>query len=123
MDNRLTKRKISRKRRTLRVRKKIRGSSLVPRFSVYKSNSHLYAQLIDDENGTTLAGVGTQSKKFQKTEFNKKSKLSAREIGKHLADVAKTKEIKRVIFDRGRFKFHGLIAELANAAREAGLQF
>ncbi len=123
MDNSLRKRKISRKRRALRVRKKITGSSLIPRLSVHKSNCHLYAQLIDDENGITLAGVGTLSKKFQKTKFNKKSKASAREIGKQIAEAAKGKEIQRVIFDRGRYKFHGVIAELANGAREAGLQF
>ncbi len=123
MDNSLKKREISRKRRAFRVRKKVRGTSLVPRLSVHKSNCHLYAQLIDDENGVTIAGLGTLSKQLQKTEFNRKSKAAAREIGKNLALMAKTKEIQRVIFDRGRFKYHGLIAELAKAAREAGLQF
>jgi large subunit ribosomal protein L18 len=123
MDNSLKKRKVSRNRRVLRVRKKLKGNSLMPRLSVYKSNLHLYAQLIDDEKGVTLAGIGTLSKKFQKTKFNEKSKASARELGKYLAEVAKQKGIERAIFDRGRYKFHGLIAELAKAAREAGLQF
>ncbi len=123
MDNSLKKRVISRKRRAMRVRKKLRGNGLIPRLSVDKSNRHLYAQLIDDEKGVTLAGIGTLSKKFQKTKLNVKSKDSARELGKHLAEAAKKIKIERVIFDRGRFKFHGLVAELAKAAREAGLQF
>jgi large subunit ribosomal protein L18 len=123
MDNSLKKRKIARKRRTMRVRKSVRGNSVIPRLSVYKSNRHLYAQLIDDERGVTLAGIGTLSKKFQKTKFNEKSKESARELGKHLAEAAKKSGVERVIFDRGRYRYHGLIAELAGAARESGLQF
>ena len=123
MDNSLKKRVVSRKRRAMRVRKQLKGTSAIPRLSVYKSNRHLYAQLIDDERGMTLAGIGTLSKKFQKTEFNEKSKASARELGKYLAEAAKKSGIERVIFDRGRFRYHGLIAELAGAAREAGLQF
>jgi large subunit ribosomal protein L18 len=87
-----------------------------------KSNAHLYAQLIDDEKGITLAGVGTLSK-INKGANSRKSKQSAKEIGKQIAEMAKKHNIQTVIFDRGRYKFHGIVAELANAAREAGLQF
>ncbi len=123
MDNSLKKRMVARKRRVFRVRKTLKGTSEIPRLSVYKSNRHLYVQLIDDERGVTLAGIGTLSKKFQKTKFSEKSKESARELGKHVAEAAKKSGIERVIFDRGRYKYHGLIAELAGAARESGLQF
>jgi large subunit ribosomal protein L18 len=107
----------------MRVRKKLHGTAVRPRLSVSKTNCHIYAQLIDDENSVTLAGVGTLSKEFQNTPHNKKSKDAAREIGKQIAKVAKGRNIDAVIFDRGRYKFHGVIAELANSAREAGLQF
>lgn len=92
-----------------------------PRLSVSKSNRNIYAQLIDDENRVTLGGIGTLSK-ADKTKAGK-SKESARMIGSQIAQIAKEKNIDTVVFDRGRFKFHGIIAELANAAREAGLQF
>ena len=88
-----------------------------------KTNLHLYAQLIDDVKGITLAGVGTQSKENQNTEFSRKSKQAARHIGKRIAELAKKHNVESVIFDRGRYKYHGVIAELATAAREAGLQF
>jgi large subunit ribosomal protein L18 len=123
MDNSLKKRDKSRKRRILRVRKHLKGTSEKPRMCVSKSNKHLFVQLVDDEKGCTLASFGTLSKENQKTEFNQKSKDSAKHIGKKIAELAKEKNIDKVVFDRGRFKFHGLLAELANAAREAGLQF
>ena len=109
--------------RVFRVRKKIQGTAERPRLTVSKTNQHIYAQLIDDQKGVTLAGVGTLSKNNQKTEFNKKSKNSARKVGTQIAQMAKGMNLNEVIFDRGRHKFHGVIAELANAAREAGLQF
>ena len=123
MDNSKKRRDNARKSRVLRVRKAIKGSAERPRLSVSKTNCHIYAQLIDDENAVTLGGVGTLSKVNQGTSFNKKSKESAKEIGKQIADIAKKHNILAVVFDRGRCKFHGVIAELANSAREAGLQF
>ena len=91
---------------------------------MYKSNQHLFAQIIDDENGVTLAGVGTMSKDLRtKGKMLKKSKSAAKEVGAKIAELAKEKNIEKVVFDRGRYKFHGLIAELAGAAREAGLKF
>ena len=119
MDKVLKKRTKSRASRVMRVRKKLKGTADKPRLSVFKSNQHIYAQLIDDESGITLAGAGTASKKTPK----RKSKESARQIGLQIGELAKTKNINTVIFDRGRSKYHGVIAELANGAREAGLQF
>lgn len=123
MDHSQTKRKRARLARVQRIRSQLHGTAQKPRLSVYKSNHHLYAQLIDDEKQITIGGVGTLSKQNQKTECNKKSKASARRIGTEIAQIAKEKNISTIIFDRGRYKFHGIIAELANAAREAGLQF
>lgn len=123
MDNSKTRRRVARHRREMRVRKSVRGNAEKPRLTVSKTNCHVYAQLIDDDKSLTLAGVGTLSKSNQKTANNKKSKQSAFEIGKQLAELAKKQNINTVVFDRGRYKFHGVIAELAKGAREAGLQF
>jgi large subunit ribosomal protein L18 len=123
MDHSQKKRNRARKSRVMRVRNQIRGTAQKPRLSVYKSNMHLYAQLIDDENRITIGGIGTQSKSNQKTSHNKRSKEAARHIGSQIAQIAKQKNIVTAVFDRGRYKFHGIVAELANAAREAGLQF
>jgi large subunit ribosomal protein L18 len=123
MDNNITKRNDKRIKRVFRVRKNIKGSSEKPRLAVYKTNKHLSAQLIDDENSITLASIGTTKKELRSGAFNKKSKEAAKHIGLRIAELAKEKQIQRVVFDRGRYKYHGIIAELANAAREAGLQF
>lgn len=120
MDKSKKNRHRARKSRVMRVRKTLHGSAEKPRLSVSKTNCHISAQLIDDDRSFTIAGFGTQSKT---STVKKKSKESAREIGKQIAELAKQKNINTVIFDRGRFKFHGVIAELANSAREAGLQF
>ena len=116
----LTKRKITRNRRTFRVRKKLRGTKEKPRLSVNKSNKNLFIQLIDDENACTIAAIGTNSKEFKK---EKKSKKTAALLGKKIALMAKEKKIETIIFDRGRYKYHGLLAELANGARSEGLKF
>lgn len=110
-------------KRALRVRKNLRGTTAKPRLSVFKSNCHLFVQLIDDEKGLTLGAVSTFGKEYRKTEFNRKNKASARKLGEHIAEIAKTKNIKEVIFDRGSSKYHGVLAELADAARAGGLQF
>lgn len=120
MDKAKTNRKKARESRIMRVRKKLRGNAERPRLSVSKTNCHIYAQLIDDEQGITIAGFGTLS---EGCGSKKKSKKAAQEIGKQIAELAKNKKIESVIFDRGRYKFHGVVAELANSAREAGLQF
>lgn len=112
-----------RTKRTWRVRKKLHGTAARPRLCVVKSNKHIQAQLIDDEAGETLAAISTCAKEFKNTEFNKKGKASGRKLGERIAEIAKEKNIKEVIFDRGPFKYHGILAELADAARSAGLQF
>ncbi|MFI5334000.1 MAG: 50S ribosomal protein L18 [Chlamydiales bacterium] len=124
MDQYLNKRQTKRQNRVWRVRKQVKRNSSVPRLSVHRSNQHLFAQIIDDDKGITLAGVGTMSKDLrQKGKALKKSKGAAKEIGAKIAELAKKQNIEKVVFDRGRYKFHGLIAELAGAAREGGLKF
>ncbi len=119
----LIKRNERRARRSMRVRKNVRGTAAKPRLSVLKSNRHICAQLIDDESGLTLASAGTVTKEFRDRQLGRKSKESARQVGVRLAELAKQKEILSAVFDRGFNKYHGLLAEVANAAREAGLQF
>lgn len=123
MNNLVKKNHELRVRRALRVRKHLRGTSTKPRLCVVKSNCHIQAQLIDDETGHTLGGAATFSKEFRATEFNKKNKASARKIGEQIAEIAKSKNIKEVVFDRGPSKYHGVLAELAEGARAGGLQF
>lgn len=120
MSHKLIKRTKVRKKRKMRIRKKLRGTSDRPRLSVSKTLSHIGVQLIDDESGVTLAGFSTLSKEAK---GQKKSKEGARFVGQKIAELAKQKNVEQVIFDRGRFKYHGLIAELADAARENGLKF
>jgi large subunit ribosomal protein L18 len=119
MDNNLKKRNISRKRRVFRVRKKLMGTITKPRMCVNRTNKHLFIQLIDDENSNTIGSISTLSKEFK----TKKSKKAASELGKKIAEIAKSKNINEVIFDRGKCKFHGILSLLAEAARSAGLNF
>ncbi|MBI5272471.1 MAG: 50S ribosomal protein L18 [Chlamydiia bacterium] len=123
MDNSKARRDNARAKRVMRVRAGLHGTGTRPRLSVSKTNVHIYAQLIDDDKGVTLGGIGTLSKANQKGVHNGKSKESARAIGKQIAEIAKKHSVQSVLFDRGRYKYHGIIAELAAGAREAGLQF
>lgn len=123
MDHTKKRRANARTKRALRVRNVLHGSALRPRLSVSKTNVHIYAQLIDDEKGVTLVGIGTQSKANQATDYKRRSKAAARVIGKQIGELAKKYDVQAVLFDRGRYKYHGIIAELAAGAREAGLQF
>jgi large subunit ribosomal protein L18 len=122
MESNIIQRNRKRIKRAKRVRRHLRGSSAKPRLSVMKSNLHIAAQLIDDESGITLAAASTLMKKFRK-KTNGNNKAAAKLIGAELAERAKEKNITTVVFDRGFYKYHGVIAELANAAREGGLQF
>lgn len=106
-------------RRHKRVRAKIKGTAKVPRLCVFKSAKHIYAQLIDDEKGKTLASV--RDLEIKKTK-DKKTSL-ATEIGKLIAKKAIEKKINKVVFDRGGYKYHGKVKALADGAREAGLKF
>jgi len=111
-----TKREIRHKR----VRAKIRGTKSKPRLSVYRSSKHIFLQLIDDENGKTLVGMSDNN--LKKSGKLKKSER-AYEIGKSLAEAALKKGIKRAVFDRGGYKYHGGVKRVAEGAREGGLQF
>ena len=107
-------------KRALRIRKHLKGTAVKPRMTVFKSNKHLSVQIINDDEGKTLASASTLSKTKNKLV---RSKEGAREIGKHIASLVMKQDIQHVVFDRGHNKFHGLIAEVAAGAREAGLQF
>ncbi|HZU31357.1 MAG TPA: 50S ribosomal protein L18 [Candidatus Angelobacter sp.] len=104
-----------------RLRNRLSGSAERPRLNVYRSLNHIYVQLIDDTSGKTLASASTSGKKSgKKTGGNV---ASAKEIGKAIAQRAQEKGIKKVVFDRGGYLYHGRIKALAEAAREAGLEF
>lgn len=122
MESSLINRNRKRLKRATRVRQKLRGTAEKPRLTVLKSNRHIAVQLIDDEKGITLASASTLMKKFRSKKLTG-NKEAARLIGTELGEIAKDKQITTVVFDRGFYKYHGVIAELANAAREAGLQF
>lgn len=112
-----------RKRRHLRVRKKLTGTGERPRLNIYRSNQHIYAQLIDDDSGRTLAAASSLSKNFSGAPGTGDNCAGAAEVGKAIAEVADAKGIKKVVFDRGGFPYHGRVKALADAAREAGLAF
>ncbi len=106
-----------------RVRKRIFGTPEKPRLSVYRSLKHIYAQLIDDENGRTLAAVTSNSKAMEQMLKGKKKTEISKEIGKKLAEKAKTIGVVKVAFDRNGYRYHGRVRALAEGAREGGLEF
>ena len=108
-------------RRKHHVRSKVVGTAERPRLSVFRSSKHIYAQLIDDLRGVTLAAAGSRGKDAGLGYGG--NKKAAAVIGKKIADVAKEKGISKVAFDRGHYRYHGRIKALADAAREGGLQF
>lgn len=110
-----------RKKRHSRVRTKISGTASRPRLNVYRSNKHIYAQLIDDVNAVTLASASTMDKGFEAD--SKATTEAAAKIGELIAKKAQEKDIKAVVFDRGGYLFHGRVKALADAARENGLEF
>lgn len=116
----MTDRKMKRTRRHLRVRRKISGTSERPRLCVFRSNSNLYVQIIDDVARKTLVSCSTLDKDIKTKHANKEA---AKEVGTMIAKKALEKNIKTVVFDRGGYIYHGVIKELAEAAREGGLQF
>lgn len=111
------------KRRRFRVRKRISGTADVPRLTVFRSNCHIYCQLIDDQARKTLAAASTRDKGMRDSLTKTGNKEAATAIGQAIAKQAIDVGIKRVCFDRGPYKYHGRVAALADAAREAGLQF
>lgn len=114
------KRTVARQRRHARTRKALAGTAERPRLSVFRSNTHLYAQLIDDVAGRTLAAASTLDKDLRGTRGNKEG---AAKVGEAIAARAKSAGISEVVFDRGGFKYHGVVRELAEKARENGLKF
>ena len=115
-----TNRKFERTRRHIRVRRKISGTAERPRLCVYRSNTNLYVQIIDDVAGTTLVQASTLDEEIKTKHANKEA---AKEVGKLIAKRATEKNIDNVVFDRGGYIYHGVVKELAGAAREGGLKF
>jgi len=109
-----------RRLRHKRVRGKISGTAACPRLCVYRSNLNIYAMLVDDVKGVTLASASSNSKDFT---LNGGNKEGARAVGKAIGDKAKKLKIKQAVFDRGGYLYHGRVAELAEGARESGLDF
>ncbi|MDS9472020.1 50S ribosomal protein L18 [Sporosarcina pasteurii] len=110
-----------RKKRHSRVRTKVSGTATRPRLNVYRSNKHIYAQLIDDVNGVTLASASTMDNAFESD--SKANVEAAAKVGELIAKQAVEKDLKSVVFDRGGYLFHGRVKALADAARENGLEF
>ena len=110
----------ARKRRHRRVRKKVRGTAARPRLAVFRSNKNIYAQLIDDVAGVTIASASTSEKGLT---GNGATVDAAKAVGQRLGERAKEAGITTVVFDRGGNKFHGRVAGVANGARDAGLEF
>ena len=115
-----TNRKAERVRRHARVRNKISGTAECPRLCVFRSNTGVYAQIIDDVKGVTLVSASTLDKDVKTKHANKEA---AREVGTLIAKRASEKKISNVVFDRGGYIYHGVVKELADAAREGGLKF
>ncbi len=114
---------VARKRRQASIRKKVRGTADRPRLSVFRSSNHIYAQLIDDESGTTLAAASTKSKELSDHEGHRGNRKAAAAVGTLLAEKAKGCNVESVVFDRNGFLYHGRIKALADAARKGGLKF
>ena len=110
-------------KRKSRIRKNLSGTATRPRLSVFRSARHIYAQIIDDLTGVTLVAAGTLSPEIRDKVGSLKKKDAAHEVGKLLADKAKSKGIDQVVFDRNGFLYHGRIKSLAESCREHGLVF
>jgi len=114
---------VGRKRRHRRLRVKIVGSALRPRLNVFRSNKHMYAQLIDDETGTTLVAVNTMQPAVAADVKDKNGVEIADIIGRKIAEAAKSKDVDKIVFDRGGFAYKGRVKALADGARAGGLKF
>ena len=118
----LRQRNVIRQRVHSRIRAKMTGSAERPRLNVYRSLNHIYTQIIDDSTGTTIVSASTMSPKGTERKAGG-NVAAAKEVGKLIAERAQEKGIKKVVFDRGGYLYHGRIKALADAAREAGLEF
>jgi large subunit ribosomal protein L18 len=115
--------KIRQQRRRHHVRNKVRGTAERPRLTVFRSSKHIYAQLIDDLSGVTLATVSSRTKDVRPDLPYGGNVKAAQTVGRRLAEAAAAKGIAKVAFDRGHYRYHGRVKALADAAREGGLQF
>lgn len=122
MINKTNKNK-ARLKRHLRVRRKITGTAERPRLNIFRSAKHMYVQVIDDTKGVTLASASTLDKEVREGIANGGNVEAAAKIGSLIAERAKAKGVSRVVFDRGGYLYHGRVQALAEAAREAGLEF
>jgi large subunit ribosomal protein L18 len=118
-----TKKQVRRARRKRRVRKKVTGTDQRPRLTVFRSHQNIYAQIIDDTAGTTLVAASTLESPLKEQVDRGGNKDAAKQVGSALAAKATEAGIKRVVFDRNGYPYHGRIRDLAEAAREGGLEF
>ena len=114
---------VARKRRHLRVRKRLAGTTERPRLNVYRSLNHIYAQVIDDTTGVTLTSASSLGAELSKKDKKQTKTEQAKLVGKRVAEQALKAGVSEVVFDRGGYKYHGRIKALAEASREAGLKF
>ncbi len=114
---------VGRERRKLRIRRKISGNEGRPRLSVFRSSRHIYAQVVDDVTGRTLAAASTLSPDLKGTLDGDDKTAAAKKVGALIAKICLEKKVERVVFDRNGYLYHGRIKALADAAREAGLEF
>lgn len=112
-----------RERRKFRIRNKISGSSARPRLSVFRSSNHIYVQVIDDNDGSTLAAASTQSADLKSSISDGDKTAAAKKVGALIAKICLERKIEQVVFDRNGYLYHGRVKALAEAAREAGLNF
>lgn len=110
-------------RRHVRIRRKVSGTAERPRLSVYRSLNHIYVQIIDDSRGNTLVAASTLDKDFNGEKGHKGNVSMAKKVGQLIAKRALEKGLKKVVFDRGGYVYHGRVKALAEGAREAGLEF
>ncbi len=121
--SRMNTREIARQKRKIRIRKKIFGTEARPRLSVFRSAKHIYAQLVVDSNGSTIVAASTVSPEIRNEIATLKKSDAARKVGELIGRKAAEKNIRRVVFDRNGFLYHGRVKALAEGARESGLEF
>ena len=119
----VTSKNVVRKRVHSRIRKKIQGTGERPRLNIFRSLNHIYAQIIDDVKGVTLASASSLDKEIRAVNKAGGSAAGAKSVGTEIAKRAKSKGIETVVYDRGGYNYHGRVKVLAEAAREAGLKF
>jgi len=121
--SRMNTKEIARQKRKIRIRKKIFGTEARPRLSVFRSAKHIYAQLVVDSSGSTILAASTVSPEIRNEIANLKKSDAARKVGEWIGRKAAEKNIRKVVFDRNGFLYHGRIKALAEGARESGLEF